>query len=1081
MPAKKITKKTTRQTTRKTAPPPEPVNVAVSANIPAPVRKTTKRRKTAPVENMIPLEQSSIHNKIGILDPEGVNPNPLTGLPYTEEYHKYTFLDLTPVPGKPVYKGWAQLPGYQNREDIIRKIENNQVILVIAGTGSGKTVLVPKFALHTLNYNGHIAVTNPKQTATRKNADWAAKCLDVQLGQEVGYKYRGSPDDSYTKGKTKLLFCTDGLLVARLNGNDPLLSDLDMVIIDEVHERTVNMDILMFLLKNVCRARPEFKVILISATVNEKQFVDYYSRDKDIKFGVAEASAEPNFPVEVFYEKNPLRDYKEAGVNRIVNILEKTEEGDILMFVNSGKEADEVCQLVNDQLRRNPIRDIKLFCTILASGEVEAKQKIATESDLYKNQPGGPYNRKLVIGTNLVESSVTFSGRMLFVVDNGRMFKQWYDPKIDSRHLDNVWISEAQAKQRLGRVGRTEPGTCYRLYTEDEYKKMKPYPETAIATSDLTEDLLSLLKYKDVQTTDKLYEFLNDLIEPPTKEYVESSLQKMISVGALDVDPKTKIGRINELGNLLANVKAGNIFITKALLRAYDYMCHREICDIIGMIEGSKGQLERLFDRPKKSDLKNKSPIQAAADRRHSMESFHSKHGDLITMLNIYQEYDKKKEENPEGIKEWCKSKYIKHMALESAHRSSKRTNMAVMDIIRKLRAIKYPQNNKNMNKKANVEAEDEIIEIVDESPNEQKGGMMMEYEISDDQNIYFNLNEMDTIEEEDIQDQDNKDQDQYIDNNNNNKQKQNQRKQKQRKQKSQKGGKREQSHHSHESFEERFERFCHKNKLYGLLSLSPRELHRYMQRGGENANVQQINKKVMKENEANLTSLFPKMKNIGNTVRKEDRNTRIVLALLDGFKNRVAKKSGRKRYRTIFPLKSEEIGVSRNSVLNSFKFEPSYIIYYEIFSQDGRVALENLTAVSEELMKKYDPELMKEIEKKMEGMPKNNKKPENRKFGDRKFGDRKFGDKKFGDRKFGDRKFGDRKFGDKKFGDRKFGDRKFGDKKYGDRKFGDKKFGDKKFGDNKFGDNKFGNKKVSNKKRSISELERLVKNKLKR
>ena len=1031
MPAKKV-KKTTRRTTRKTAPPSEPANIAESVNVPIPVRKTTKRRKTAPVENIIPLEQSSIHNKIGILDPEGVNPNPLTGQPYTEEYHKYTFLDLTPVPGKPVYKGWAQLPGYQNREDIIRKIENNQVILVIAGTGSGKTVLVPKFALHTLNYNGHIAVTNPKQTATRKNADWAAKCLDVQLGQEVGYKYRGSPDDSYTKGKTKLLFCTDGLLVARLNGNDPLLSDLDMVIIDEVHERTVNMDILMFLLKNVCRARPEFKVILISATVNEKQFVDYYGRDKDIKFGVAEASAEPNFPVEVFYEKNPLRDYKEAGVNRIVDILEKTEEGDILMFVNSAREADEVCQLVNDQLRKKPIRDIKLFCTILASGEVEAKQKLATEADLYKNQPGGPYNRKLVIGTNLVESSVTFSGRMLYVIDNGRMFKQWYDPNIDSRHLDNVWISDAQAKQRLGRVGRTEPGTCYRLYTEEEYKKMKPYPDTAIATSDLTEDLLSLLKYKDVQTTDKLYEFLNGLIEPPTKEYVESSLQKMISVGAIDVDPKTKIGRINELGNLLANVKAGNIFITKALLRAYDYMCHREICDIIGMIEGSKGQLERLFDRPKKSDLKNKSPMQAAADRRRSMESFHSKHGDLITMLNIYQEYDRRKEENPEGIKEWCKSKYIKHSALESAHRSSKRTNMAVMDIIRKLRAIKYPRNNKNMNKKANVEAEDEIIEIVDESPNEQKGGMMMEYEISDDQNIYFDLKEMDTIEEqdlEDIQDQDN--QDQYIEDN-----QQNQRKQKQRKQKSQKGGKREQSRQSHESFEEKFERFCHKKKLYGLLSLSAQELQRYMQRGGENATIQQINKKVMKENNANLTSLFPKMKNIGNTVRKEDRNTRIVLALLDGFKNRVAKKSGRKRYRTIFPLKSEEIGVSRNSVLNSFKFEPSYIIYYEIFSQDGRVALENLTAISEELMKKYDPELLKEIEKKMEGMPKNNKKYNNKKFGDRKFGDRKFGDRKFGDRKFGDRKFGDRKFEDKK---------------------------------------------VSNKKRSISELERLVKNKLKR
>lgn len=202
---------------------------------------------------------------IGILDPYGHNENPLTHLPYSDEY-------------KRLAKIWSKLPAYQNAHQIIDKIRDNQVIIVQSSTGSGKSILMPRFTLHALNYDAKIAITLPKQIITKSLATYVSTSMDVKLGQEVGYQYRGS-DKNANSNKTKLLYVTDGTLVSRLR-TDPKLMDFDAVLVDEAHERKINIDLLLYLLRNVLRLRPKFKLIIMSATINEDIFKQYYKEFK---------------------------------------------------------------------------------------------------------------------------------------------------------------------------------------------------------------------------------------------------------------------------------------------------------------------------------------------------------------------------------------------------------------------------------------------------------------------------------------------------------------------------------------------------------------------------------------------------------------------------------------------------------------------------------------------------------------------------------------------------------------------------------------------------------------------------------
>ena len=201
----------------------------------------SKEEATIPIIKNIHVNKDKLFDKIGILDPEGLQNNPLTGEPY-----KNIWVDIPDGKTYSEYgKYWIELPMYSQKEIVIEELYNNQCILITAGTGSGKTVLVPKYLLHVLNYQGKIAITIPRTAATIGAATYAAMLLDVQIGEQVGYLTK---DKKKINNRTNIVYATDGYLLALIK-NDPLLSEYDAIIIDEAHERNTNIDLLFFYIK----------------------------------------------------------------------------------------------------------------------------------------------------------------------------------------------------------------------------------------------------------------------------------------------------------------------------------------------------------------------------------------------------------------------------------------------------------------------------------------------------------------------------------------------------------------------------------------------------------------------------------------------------------------------------------------------------------------------------------------------------------------------------------------------------------------------------------------------------------------
>lgn len=549
---------------------------------------------------------------IGILDPKGEQKNPLTGNAYSDQY-------------KELAKVWSGFPAYKNASKNIKDILDNQIILVVSGTGSGKTVLFPKFLLHALNYDGKIAITLPKQMLAASAADFAAKTLDVKLGEEVGYQFRG---DSKKSGKTKLLYATDGTIVARLLG-DPELRDFNAVVIDEAHERKIQIDFLLYLLKAVVQKRPDFKLIIMSATINADIFRVYFDK---FKFKQVEISSETHYPIESIFLTSPITDkeYIDTGVKIIDNII-KTDPSDILFFVTSVNETINTCRIIGSNTK---MIASGTTCVEVYSGIDKDKQEFAQSVSLYKDRG---YRVKLVVSTNVAESSLTIDG-IKYVIDSGLELFSYFDPDTRSKRLDKSMITKAQAKQRMGRAGRTAPGVCYHLYTEQQFKDMKEYPEPSIRTSDITDECLQLIKH--TKTVDQLIKTLGEFIEPPREKYIKHAINSLISMKLIDMKNTTV------LGELVQKIRGFDYQQTIALICGVKYRCSHELLSIFCAIDACKGSIGELFNTPERAmeimKLSEDKLPKLVEERKKFIKKFRSPYGDFQSILKIYESFRKK-------------------------------------------------------------------------------------------------------------------------------------------------------------------------------------------------------------------------------------------------------------------------------------------------------------------------------------------------------------------------------------------------------------------------------------------------------
>lgn len=629
---------------------------------------------------MVDQEKRYKENKnIGILDPEGVNNNPLTGEVYSDAY-------------KSLAKIWSKFPAYSAAEDIIETLKAAQVTLVISGTGSGKTVLIPKYLLHVFDYDKKIGITLPKKMIAKSAAEFAADTLDVKIGSDVGYQYRG---ESSKSEKTKLLYCTDGTMVSRLI-TDPLLMEFTGVIIDEAHERKVNIDFLLYLLRNVIKERPEFKLVIMSATIDRTIFEKYF---EGYKFEVVEIGGKTNYPIEsIFLDKklNAMSNaYLDEGVKIIKKIIDdvksKKKSTGILFFVTSVTETQNICDIISKYDSNSNV------CISVFSGMNKEQEKLATDQDYfiteYKTDSSGINKIKLIIATNVAESSLTIEG-IEYVIDSGLELRSSYDGVNRVSILEKRLISHAQAKQRMGRTGRTGPGTCYHLYTKDDFdNNMDRFPIPSIRSDSITTEVLRLLAIDSVGSTDKLKKILGEFIEPPDTKIVDYDINYLTSLSMIQ-DMK-----ITDLGKLCTDLQL-EPEESRALIMGYNLFVFREVLAIIILSSECKNSISSLFTLPldiiDSDQKKDKDKIDKLNNKFKSASSeFSNRYGDTIALLKIFQKFEELKNKGDEAnIKSWIYNKFLKRSVLESALKTYNRSKYSLKSILHK-----YAENHKESDK----------------------------------------------------------------------------------------------------------------------------------------------------------------------------------------------------------------------------------------------------------------------------------------------------------------------------------------------------------------------------------------------
>jgi pre-mRNA-splicing factor ATP-dependent RNA helicase DHX15/PRP43 len=401
---------------------------------------------------------------------------------------------------RPGYKALLQqrraLPISSQRQAFLAKYQDHQVMVLVGPTGSGKMTQVPAWVVFDEYESGlKVACTQPRRLAATSVAQPVAQELDVDLGKEVGYAIG---QDSVSSDETRLNFVTDAYLLSEAQ-RDPMMSRYSTIIVDEAHERTVASDLLLALLKKAMAKNSGPKVIVMSATINTDKFLGYFP-------GAAlfEVNGHDH-PVEVFYLEDEVPSIHVATMATVGHVVRSSQTGDILIFSTGEAEIELLCKDIG-----------RLFPDFTA---MPLHRTLPSEEQQLAFGPQSS-QRKCIVATNIAES-LTISG-VVFVIDSGLVKRRVHNPRLGMEMLQTVAISKAAANQRASRAGRTQPGECYRLYTEDGYDYlMLATALPAIMTEETTRPALQLIRagYTDLRGF--------DWIDPPSPENLFSALEKL--------------------------------------------------------------------------------------------------------------------------------------------------------------------------------------------------------------------------------------------------------------------------------------------------------------------------------------------------------------------------------------------------------------------------------------------------------------------------------------------------------------------------------------------------------------------------
>ena len=551
------------------------------------------------------------------------NPNKYGGLSKVEEKYRKSheiFLKRLAALPKPEFDN--TLPVHEKLDEIKKAIAENQVTIICGETGSGKTTQLPKICLELgRGAAGLIGHTQPRRLAARSVAERIAEELKSEIGSAVGYKVRFT---DHTSRDACIKLMTDGILLAETQ-TDRYLAAYDTIIIDEAHERSLNIDFLLGYLKQLLPRRPDLKVIITSATIDAERFSQHFNGAP-----VLEVSGR-TYPVEILYRPLTSKDEDDAEVELTDAIVDAADElarhgeGDILVFLPGEREIREAAEALRKSTLRRNDEILPLF----------ARLSHAEQHKIF--HPSGA-KRRIVLATNVAETSLTVPG-IKYVIDTGLARVKRYSARAKVEQLHVEKISQAAARQRSGRCGRVSAGVCIRLFSEEDFNSRTEFTDPEIVRSNLAAVILRMaaLKLGDVAA----FPFL----EMPDSRYINDGFQVLLELGAVNEhNGLTKLGE--QMVRLPIDPK-----IARILLAAKKHDCMAEILVIASALS---------IQDPRERPLEARD----AAAKAH--ERFTDKQSDFLAYLNIWDSFQRERDKglSNKQLVQWCRQYFLSHLRM---------------------------------------------------------------------------------------------------------------------------------------------------------------------------------------------------------------------------------------------------------------------------------------------------------------------------------------------------------------------------------------------------------------------------------
>ncbi|RYH32055.1 ATP-dependent RNA helicase [archaeon] len=496
-------------------------------------------------------------------------------------------------------------------------------------TGSGKSTQLPLY-LHEGGWTKHgysVVCTQPRRIAAITVASRVAEEFGCKLGEEVGYGIRF---DFNCSDKTLIKYYTDGVLL-RETMTDPLLQKYGVIIIDEAHQRTLHSDILMGLLKKIKKKRSDLRIIVTSATMDASAFKNFFelndTNDRSQDTAVIMSVQGRQHLVDVLYVLESCRNYLSAAVDTVLSIHQYEDVGDILVFLPGGEEIDTAIAMLNERYEGNNMFFLPLYASLPHHMQMQVFQ------------PTPPNMRKVVLATNIAEASITIEG-IRYVVDSGYVKLNYIDVRSGLDALLCVPVTKSQAIQRAGRAGRTQPGKCFRLMTENTFISLDTNPPAEMQRVDIS---WAVLQLKALGIHDVLH---FDFLSPPSSDSMIFALELLYSLGAID-----DCCSITDLGAKMAEMPL-EPRVAKCLLSSFDHGCCEEMLTIAAMVTVEYPFISQRRQASQESKVK----------LQKDMEHFAILGSDHLTLLRIYQEFT---ESNYAAS--WCDSMSLQFRILSRA------------------------------------------------------------------------------------------------------------------------------------------------------------------------------------------------------------------------------------------------------------------------------------------------------------------------------------------------------------------------------------------------------------------------------